>query len=58
MQILHLHLADAFIQSDVLHFKVHIYILAFPENRIHNLGVASANAVLSYRKACLSYMKA
>ncbi len=51
-----MHLADAFIQSDlhciqvtVLHF---LSALAFPGNRTHDLGVASAMLYhLSYRKA-------
>ncbi len=51
-----MHLADAFIQGDlhciqvtVLHF---LSALAFPGNRTHDLGVASAMLYhLSYRKA-------
>ncbi len=51
-----MHLADAFIQSDlhciqvtVLHF---LSALAFPGNQTHDLGVASAMLYhLSYRKA-------
>ncbi len=49
-----MHLADAFIQSD-LHSSYSFYIstgLAFPGNRTHDLGVASAMLYqLSYRKA-------
>ncbi len=49
-----MHLADAFIQSDFA-FKLQFYILsalAFPGNRTHDLGVASAMLYhLSYRKA-------
>ncbi len=48
------HLADAFIQSE-LHSSYSFYILsglAFPGNRTHDLGVASAMLYqLSYRKA-------
>ncbi len=51
-----MHLADAFIQSDLHCIQVTVlYILsalAFPGNRTHNLGVASAMLYhLSYRKA-------
>ncbi len=57
-----MHLADAFIQSD-LHcievtgfFSFFFYILsalAFPGNRTHDLGIASTMLYhLSYRKAC------
>ncbi len=49
------HLADAFIQSDLHCIQVTVYILsalAFPGNRTHDLGVASAMLYhLSYRKA-------
>ncbi len=56
MYIYIMHLADAFIQSDlhciqvtVLHF---LSALAFPGNRTHDLGVASAMLYyFSYRKA-------
>ncbi len=51
---MHLHLSDAFIQSD-LHSRYSFYILsalAFPGNRTHDLDVASAMLYqLSYRKA-------
>ncbi len=51
-----MHLADAFIQSDlhcILHYSFYILsALAFPGNRTHDLGVASAMLYqLSYRKA-------
>ncbi len=50
-----MHLADAFIQSDLHCIQVTVYILsalAFPGNRSHDLGVASAMLYyLSYRKA-------
>ncbi len=52
-----MHLADAFIQSDLQCIQVtgFFYILsalAFPGNRTHDLGVASAMLYhLSYRKA-------
>ncbi len=53
---LHLHLADAFIQSDLHCIQVTVFTflstLAFPGNRTHDLGVASAMLYqLSYRKA-------
>ncbi len=53
-----MHLADAFIQSDlhcILHYSFYILsALAFPGNRTHDLGVASAMLYqLSYRKAQL-----
>ncbi len=41
----HLHLADAFIQSDLHCIQVSFYILsalAFPGNRTHDFSVASA----------------
>ncbi len=50
-----MHLADAFIQSDLHCIQVTVFTvlsaLAFPGNRTHDLGVASA--MLYY----LSYMK-
>ncbi len=50
-----MHLADAFIQSDLHCIQVtvlHLSALAFPGNRTHDLGVASAMLYhLSYRKA-------
>ncbi len=50
-----MHLADAFIQATYIAFKLQFYILsalAFPGNRTHDLGVASAMLYhLSYRKA-------
>ncbi len=50
-----MHLADAFIQSDLHCIQVSFYILsalAFPGNRTYDLGVASAMLYqLSYRKA-------
>ncbi len=57
-----MHLADAFIQSDlhciqvtVLHF---LSALAFPGNRTHDLGVASAMLYhLSYRRAIINHKK-
>ncbi len=58
-----LHLADAFIQSDLHCIQVTVSTflsaLAFPGNRTHDLGVASAMLYqLSYRKACsLKYVK-
>ncbi len=56
-----MHLADAFIQSDlrciqvtVLHF---LSALAFPGNRTHDFGVTSAMLYhLSYRKALMNRM--
>ncbi len=56
---LHLHLADAFIQSDLHCIQVTFFFyilsaLAFPGNRTHDLGVASAMLYyLSYRKALM-----
>ncbi len=59
--IVHLHLSDAFIQSDLHCIQVTVFTfyqlyilsaLAFPGNRTHDLGVASAMLYyLSYRKA-------
>ncbi len=51
-----MHLADAFIQSDLhcIQVTVSTFVsgLAFPGNRTHDLGVASAMLYqLSYRKA-------
>ncbi len=53
-----MHLADAFIQSDLHCIQVTVFFfyilsaLAFPGNRTHDLGVASAMLYhLSYRKA-------
>ncbi len=52
-----MHLADAFIQSDLHSIQVTVFTfflsaLAFPGNRTHDLGVASAMLYyLSYRKA-------
>ncbi len=51
-----MHLADAFIQSDLHCIQVIVFTflsaLAFPGNRTHDLGVASAMLYhLSYRKA-------
>ncbi len=49
-----IHLADAFIQSDLhcIQVTVSTFYLAFPGNRTHDLGVASAMLYqLSYRKA-------
>ncbi len=51
-----MHLADAFIQSDLHCIQVTVFYiwsaLAFPGNRTHDLGVASAMLYhLSYRKA-------
>ncbi len=53
-----MHLADAFIQSDLHCIQVTVITflsaLAFPGNRTHDLGVASAMLYyLSYRKASL-----
>ncbi len=50
---IHLHLSDAFIQSDLHCIQVTVLpALAFPGNRTHDLGVASAMLYhLSYRKA-------
>ncbi len=52
-----MHLADASIQSDLHCIQVTVFwsALAFPGNRTHDLGVASAMLYqLSYRKAsCL-----
>ncbi len=54
-----MHLADAFIQSDLHCIQVTVFTflsaLAFPGNRTHDLGVASAMLYqLSYRKAIIS----
>ncbi len=49
-----MHLADAFIQSDLHCIQVSTFLsaLAFPGNRTHDLGVAGAMLYqLSYRKA-------
>ncbi len=49
-----MHLADAFIQSDLhcIQVTVSTSALAFPGNRTHDLGIASAMLYqLSYRKA-------
>ncbi len=47
-----MHLADAFIQSDLHCIQVTVSALAFPGNRTHDLGVVSAMLYqLSYRKA-------
>ncbi len=51
-----MHLADAFIQSDLHCIQVTVFTFlsapAFPGNRTHDLGVASAMLYqLSYRKA-------
>ncbi len=51
-----MHLADAFIQSDLHCIQVTVFTflsaLAFPGNRTHDVGVASAMLYhLSYRKA-------
>ncbi len=49
-----MHLADAFIQSDLHCIQVSTFLsaLAFPGNRTHDIGVASAMLYqLSYRKA-------
>ncbi len=53
---LHLHLSDAFIQSDLHCIQVTVSTflsaLAFPGNQTHDLGVANAMLYqLSYRKA-------
>ncbi len=54
-----MHLADTFIQSDLRCIQVTLFFyiwpaLAFPGNRTHDLGVASAMLYhLSYRKACI-----
>ncbi len=50
-----MHLADAFIQSDLHCIQVTVFYilsaLAFPGNQTHDLGVASAMLYhLSYRK--------
>ncbi len=46
-----MHLADAFIQSDLHCIQVTVSALAFPGNRTHDLGVVSAMLYqLSYRK--------
>ncbi len=54
-----MHLADAFIQSVYIAFKLQFYILsalAFPGNQTHDLGVASAMLYhLSYRNT-ISYI--
>ncbi len=57
---LHLHLADAFIQSDLHCIQVTVSTflsaLAFPGNRTHDFGVASAMLYqLSYRRADLNH---
>ncbi len=54
------HLADAFIQSDLHCIQVTVFYilsaLAFPGNRTHDLGVASAMLYhLSYRKASFEF---
>ncbi len=54
-----MHLADAFIQSDLQCIQVTVFTflsaLAFPGNRTHDPGVASAMLYhLSYRKAVLT----
>ncbi len=50
-----MHLADAFIQSDLHCIKVTV----FPGNRTHDLGVASAMLYhLSYRKAFYNIINA
>ncbi len=47
-----MHLADAFIQSDLKCIQVTVSALAFPGNRTHDLGVVNAMLYqLSYRKA-------
>ncbi len=57
-----MHLADAFIQSDLhcIQVTVFFYILsalAFPGNRTHDLGAASTMLYhLSYRKADIMFM--
>ncbi len=57
-----MHLADAFIQSDLHCIQVTVFFtflsaLAFPGNRTHDLGVASAMLYhLSYRKASYIYI--
>ncbi len=56
-----MHLADAFIQSDLHCIQVTVSTflsaLAFPGNRTHDFGVASAMLYqLSYRKAGLSFV--
>ncbi len=51
-----MHLADAFIQSDLHCVQVSTFLsaLAFPGNRTHDLGVANAMLYqLSYRKAII-----
>ncbi len=53
-----MHLADAFIQSDLHCIQVTVFTflsaLAFPGNRTHDLGVASTMLYyLSYRKAVI-----
>ncbi len=56
-----MHLADAFIQSDlhciqVTVFTVFLSALAFPGIRTHDLGVASTMLYqLGYRKAIILY---
>ncbi len=60
-----MHLADAFIQSDLHCIQVTVFFffyilsaLAFPGNRTHDLGVASAMLYhLSYRKAAVNSNK-
>ncbi len=54
-----MHLADAFIQSDLhcIQVTVSTFYLAVPGNRTHDLGVASAMLYqLSYRKAFKSFI--
>ncbi len=56
-----MHLADAFIQSDLHCIQVTVFYilsaLAFPGNWTHDLGVASAMLYhLSYRKAIYIYI--
>ncbi len=56
-----MHLADAFIQSDLHYIQVAVFYiwsaLAFPENRTHDLGIASAMLYhLSYRKATHTHL--
>ncbi len=48
------HLADAFIKATYIAFKLQFISSAFPGNRTHDLGVASAMLYhLSYRKAII-----
>ncbi len=58
-----MHLADAFIQSDLHCIQVTVFTflsaLAFPENRTHDLGVASTMLYyLSYRKVLILWWAA